>query len=197
MSEDVRPVPFAPGYFVSADGVVLSERRGVRRKMRPWVSNRSGHLRVTLRVEGSTVKEYVHRLVALVFIGPPPTAEHEVRHLDGKPVNNDKGNLTWGTHTENMQDMVRHGTQGARRHPEAVRRADRHWSRLKPDRVVRGQRQGLSVLTEEKVRAVLDMLKTGEKPGRIAAVMGVCRTSIRNIRDGKTWTHVGLGGING
>lgn len=67
------------------------------------------------------MKEYVHRLVALVFLGPPRDGD-EVRHLDGKPSNNVVKNLAWGTHLENMQDMVRHGTQGAYTHPPCTLR---------------------------------------------------------------------------
>ena len=52
---------------------------------------------------------HVHRLVAITFLGPPPTAKHEVRHLDGCRNNNRITNLSWGTHKENGQDMIRHG----------------------------------------------------------------------------------------
>ena len=55
------------------------------------------------------------------FVGPYPEGM-EVRHLDGDPANNRwapgneqetqaaGGNLIYGTHAENMQDMLRHGT---------------------------------------------------------------------------------------
>lgn len=51
----------------------------------------------------------VHVLVALAFHGPRPEGM-EVRHLDGTRTNNRPENLAWGTHSENMQDKVAHGT---------------------------------------------------------------------------------------
>jgi len=51
----------------------------------------------------------VHRLVARAFYGPRPEGL-VVRHLDGNPQNNCLENLTYGTHSENLLDQVRHGT---------------------------------------------------------------------------------------
>lgn len=51
----------------------------------------------------------VHRLVAAAFHGPCPDGM-EVRHLDGVRTNNTPSNLAYGTHLENLQDTVRHGT---------------------------------------------------------------------------------------
>lgn len=190
MSEDVRPVPFAPGYFVSSEGHVYSEKWGTRRKMKPWVSSRSGHLRVTLRVEGSTVKEYVHRLIALVFIGPPPTEEHEVRHLDGKPANNDKGNLAWSTHLENMGDVRRHGTHGSKTHPERVARGERHGSRTRPDGIVRGEHSGMAKISEEQVRALRREFNETRNISEAARRVGAPRGAAKCVLQGKTWRHV-------
>ena len=69
-----------------------------------------GYPRVTLSALG--VKSgplLVHRLVMAAFIGPCPEGE-EVRHMDGKRANGVLSNLAYGTHGENMQDMLDHGT---------------------------------------------------------------------------------------
>ena len=71
-------------------------------------NNRAYHC-VTLCVHGREHRRQVHVLVALAFLGPKPEGM-EVRHLDGNPHNCSAGNLTWGTRSENMRDMVRHGT---------------------------------------------------------------------------------------
>lgn len=48
------------------------------------------------------VETGAHRLVALAFLGPPPSARHEVHHLDGDKGRNRPGNLAWVEHAENM-----------------------------------------------------------------------------------------------
>lgn len=53
---------------------------------------------------------YVHRIVALTFIGVPPFAKSEVCHNDGNRRNNHYSNLRWGTRKENVADSIRHGT---------------------------------------------------------------------------------------
>ncbi len=51
----------------------------------------------------------VHRLVLITFSGIPRNNE-ECRHLDGNTLNNHIDNLKWGTHQENEQDKILHGT---------------------------------------------------------------------------------------
>merc|ERR1712118_98614 len=46
----------------------------------------------------------VHRLVARTFLGKPPSPMHcEVNHVDGNPKNNDVGNLTYVTRSEDIR----------------------------------------------------------------------------------------------
>lgn len=52
---------------------------------------------------------YVHSLVLTAFVGPKPEGM-ECCHRDGNPLNNHIDNLRWGTHSDNMQDSIRHGT---------------------------------------------------------------------------------------
>lgn len=74
--------------------------------------DRSGYQQVNLRRPGTSKWIRVHRLVAAVFIGPCPP-DQEVRHLDGDRLNNALPNLAYGTRSENMRDMVRHGRNSA------------------------------------------------------------------------------------
>lgn len=50
----------------------------------------------------------VHQFVAATFLGPTPPGL-EILHRDGDPTNNAVSNLHFGTHSENMHDVVRHG----------------------------------------------------------------------------------------
>lgn len=185
-----KEIPHAPGYFVSSDGSVCSSKYGGRRQLKPWVSNKSGHLRITLRVDNGVIKEYVHRLVATLFIGQPPSELHEVRHLDGEPSNNSVSNLAWGTHTENMQDMVRHGRQGAYRHPENMPRGERHGSRTKPHRVARGEKSGVAKIDEDMVRRIRVTFAETRNISETARRCDVSRGVTKCIIQQKTWKHV-------
>lgn len=49
-----------------------------------------------------------HRLVASLFLDP--SDKPIVRHLDGNAAHNQVWNLAYGTHSDNMQDAIRHGT---------------------------------------------------------------------------------------
>lgn len=77
--------------------------RGVRRTGRA-----PNYTRVTLSSEGGRWLVAIHQLVALAFIGPRP-ADQEVRHLNGDFTDNRLSNLAYGTHAENMQDIIIHG----------------------------------------------------------------------------------------
>lgn len=68
-----------------------------------------GYPAVTL-VQYSVQRTYeVHRLMALTFLGPRPSAQTEIRHLDGDPLNSRLSNLAYGTKSENARDTLRHG----------------------------------------------------------------------------------------
>lgn len=45
---------------------------------------------------------FVHRLVLMAFVGPPP-AGYVCDHKDGSPSNNRLDNLEWVTHKENLR----------------------------------------------------------------------------------------------
>lgn len=115
MSEvEWRPVPFAPLYEASNLGGVRRAAKGTGtfpgRELKPW-REANGYLRVTLRIDGKSVKQWVQRVIAFTFHGDPPTPEHEAAHGDGVPTNNRADNLGWKTPAENSADTERHGTR--------------------------------------------------------------------------------------
>lgn len=109
---ELRPIPFAPHYLVSRDGHVYSTLpwRGTSfREITPCRMIGDNYLFVRLRVNGKKLAQRVHTLVALVFHGPKPSPDHQVRHLDGSRDNNHAENLAWGTAQENADDREYHG----------------------------------------------------------------------------------------
>ena len=93
-------------YRVSSDGQVIGPRGHVLRGN----TNQDGYRMVGLRGVGKPKNVTIHKLVARAFIGDPDGLE--VRHGDGDKKNNSTSNLSYGTHQENMVDLVRHGNHG-------------------------------------------------------------------------------------
>lgn len=108
MTEHWKPIfQYHDRYQISDRGGVWSETKN--RPMTPY-RHAVGYLAVGLWDGDHATTRYVHDLVAQAFLGDRPSPGHEVRHLDGDPLNNSVDNLAWGTRAENMRDAVRHGT---------------------------------------------------------------------------------------
>ncbi|WP_443063154.1 HNH endonuclease signature motif containing protein [Streptomyces sp. NBC_00483] len=106
----MQKIPWAPGYKITNDGRVWSEKSGRWLKTPPS----EGYPRVKLCVDGKEYTLRVHRLVALAFLGPAPDGKPCVLHGDGNQLNNHLWNLRWGSKSENMADCLRHGTHHSR-----------------------------------------------------------------------------------
>jgi len=105
-----RSVPgYEKTYAISSHGRVWSvPRYKCRGGLRKVKIGKRGYPAITL-VQNSVQKTYeIHRLMAMAFLGPRPP-EHEIRHLDGDPLNSHLSNLAYGTKSENAQDTLRHG----------------------------------------------------------------------------------------
>jgi hypothetical protein len=125
MTEEWREVPGIAAYEVSSRGrirrVAPYRSTFVGRFLKPDRNRNGGHLMVRLSVDGKLRAFYVHRLVALAFIGEPPSPEHQIAHEDGCPDHNWVENISWKTAKQNCADQVRHGTDpSGERNPNAV-----------------------------------------------------------------------------
>lgn len=104
-AEEWRAVPGFPGYEISDLGGI---RHGELVPIRDTSGN--GYPRVWLIApDGHGVRRSLHQLVAESFHGPRPDGQ-EVRHLNGDQQDCRAENLAWGTHRQNMADLLRHGT---------------------------------------------------------------------------------------
>lgn len=176
----VRPAPFAVGHFVTAAGRVLSTERGSAhpRERRAILSNR-GYLMIYVHSIGRSVA--VHAFVAAAFLPPRPSPAHQIRHLDGNPLNNRATNLQWGTAQENADDKKRHGT---------IASGVRNGAYTKPHRVRRGESNGRAILTMPQVANVRLRLVAGELRADIARNLGVRWNVIDRIARGVTWQPI-------
>lgn len=128
----------------------------------PSKPNDKGYIPVNIRAgNGKSRRTHIHRLVAEVFIGPPPFERAVVRHLDGNPLNNSSDNLSWGSYKDNEDDKIAHGT---------------HNSRISNAK-----------LTPDHVREIRSRASEGEAQKDLATLFGVSRPTITRIVNRTIW----------
>ena len=123
---------------------------------------------------GKPVHRYIHRLVAEVFLGDPPSALSIVHHKDGNARNNHVENLEWSTTKRNSQIATKQGKLTGNR--RTYRKGSAH-----PE----------SKLTEEQVILILQSYQ----PRRgsfieLARKYGVSKSLIEGIIKGQRWKHI-------
>jgi hypothetical protein len=98
-----RPIPGATRYEVSTLGRIRSNVDPANPLILAQSTNRDGYRKVTLMTDDRPRRRwqpYVHRVMALAFIGPPPGPEYVVDH-DPLPRVNALSNLRWAPEDEN------------------------------------------------------------------------------------------------
>lgn len=157
-----RPFPGFPKYEISEDG--LHRRDG---KILKPETDKDGYHRLFVS-DGKTRKKFLaHRIVALAFIGTPPTSDHQVAHGDNNRKHNHFSNLRWATCLENQHDRYIHGTSAE------------------------GVRNGRAILTEEAVREIRSAKPYRGYRKELAARFGVAPMTISCIRWSKgKWANV-------
>lgn len=97
-TEEWRSVPgYDRRYQVSSLGRVRSCLNGKHRVLTP--QNNRGYR--TIKLGRGHVTCYLHKVVALAFLGPKPEGL-EIDHIDGDRANNRVDNLRYLTHAQNM-----------------------------------------------------------------------------------------------
>ena len=109
-SEEWKMVHTGAPYMVSNMGNVVSLARIVRcgpnngcrkteqKKVKPYVCKQTGYLQLSLHRK----KYSLHRLVAIAFLGLPPTEKHQVNHINGVRTDSNVLNLEWVTPSQNV-----------------------------------------------------------------------------------------------
>lgn len=160
----IEPIPFAPGYHVSTDGRVFCAREASMVELTQNAHKDTRYPRVRLTVGGRGRNVRVHRIMAVVFMGEPPSPRHEVRHLNDNKLDNRLENLAWGTPSQNMLDAFRNG------------------------RRERGRNR--SSLNETTVRYIRRAVGFGVSVRRTARVFQVPESTAHDVVKGRTWGHV-------
>lgn len=130
MAELWAPIPGYEGSYEASDAgrirsldrVLMNpvpsgavRRQTVRGRILQYRCGSGGYPYVNLSVAERGMKQkswHVHRLVLWAFVGPRLPGMVS-RHLNGNPTDNRLANLAYGTQSENMKDVVRHGRHKA------------------------------------------------------------------------------------
>lgn len=163
----VTTLPEYPGYAVTTSGEVYSCVKSSGKSFYPkWhklkpmkTGSRRQYLTVYL---GFGNRWDIHRLIAFAFLGPCPSG-CEVRHLNGIPSDNRLENLSYGTHSQNMQDAIRHGT------------------------APRGEKNPSAILSKSSVREIRRLREEGLKLRSIAKHFSVSVETVSQIARGVRW----------
>lgn len=175
----VQPLPDGKrkhyhGYYVYDDGRVYSPN--MMKFLKPRLVGDLGHYGYALKVGDEKKELLAHRLVLILFVGPPPKPDSVCRHLDGNPTNNKVGNLAWGTNKDNSQDAIFHGT--------TTRGVKNSMSKLTEGDVLKIKRRW------EKVSKLYDKPFPTEFCQEVGARFGVSHGTIDAILRGRSWNHI-------
>lgn len=102
----LMPLPKYPGYYVSRDGRVYSDKS---KKFIKCCRKNNGYLAVWFCVNGRYKHEYVHRMVWTAFRGDP--GKLYINHIDFNKANNTLENLELVTAKQNCWHTINHRRQ--------------------------------------------------------------------------------------
>ena len=133
----------------------------------------------------------LHRFVFETAWGPIPKDMCVCHTCDNRACINPE-HLFLGDAADNSADMVAKGrSAGAAGDRNGMRRRpDRNPTRLYPDRVPRGERNGSARLTEDQAREIWRRTAAGEDHRRIAQEYGVSKYAVWAIHHRWTWRHL-------
>lgn len=160
-------------YFISSFGRVKSIHiycSKTTKILKPYENKKSGYWYIGCQYKNKRRNFILHRLVALAFVhNQNPVKFNIVDHIDFNKANNKASNLTWCNQLMNVKRTVENG-------------------RNTP---VRGERSGMTTLTNEDVFEIRKMKSTGQYLHReIAKKFNISTCSVTLIINRQRWSHI-------
>jgi hypothetical protein len=209
MSEPT-PIPGFPDYGATRDGQIWSRRKGDWKPLALSPNGKDGYLKVKLFNKTNVpITRRVHLLVAITFIGPRPSYNHECNHIDLDKTNCSVKNLEWITKIENQLHYWRnrqwtyHGKAEAQMCAmlESVMRATRHRKEFKNSKLPNAS----YVLTATDVKSIrrswvrsksgIDGASRSPRPNSLTSLgrrFGVSKQTVWCVVHRLKWRHVAL-----
>ena len=100
--------PKYKNYFFSDKGEAVKKSQGKFVILRGVPVNRYKAISLA-NGTGKYKREYLHRIICLLFNGAPKKGQTHCRHLDCDSTNNSSNNLAWGTPKDNIHDGIKNG----------------------------------------------------------------------------------------
>lgn len=138
-----------PNYEVSDTGLVRNRKS--LRVLQQQVRNTGGYFSVSLYHNGRSKSHYVHRLVALAFVGGHFLFA-QVNHKDLNKANNHASNLEWCTPQQNTDHKVANNAANGNR-----------------------------VYSDDTYTRIKSLRKDGYSERAIASLTGLSKTQVHNI----------------
>jgi hypothetical protein len=132
-----------------------------------WQGARTGNGYGNFSVPEASLKMAAHRVAYWLKTGEPPAADLLVRHKCDVPLCVNPLHLEIGTVADNMRDMVERGRR--------------------PERDMRGEKNGAAKLTAANVEHIRELIAMGQTNIAIAKRFGVTHSMISRIRRQRSW----------
>ena len=129
--------------------------------------NFDGYYNLSLKLNCCRKNYSIHRLVAIHFISNLDNKK-EVNHINGIKQDNRVENLEWCTRRENIIHSFNTGLNAGNK----------------------GEKHGMSKITELQVLEIKQRLKNGQTHQKIAEIYNVGRTTISAINQNKNWNYL-------
>lgn len=94
------------GHEISKDGVLRNKESGCITRG-SLTASETYRFNMRSTVDGKNRSPYRYQIVGIVFLGPPPTPQHTIDHLDRKHWNDVLENLAWATKAEQAANQTR------------------------------------------------------------------------------------------